>query len=203
MSLPPLFASVPVLCRANLGILKQKLLLMEVMRSVFGASKSNELYQKVCPIVHATIGQHIRHSMDHIDLAAAAAANLECREIHYDIRARGGPDEYDIEKAQIRIEHAVEHLTNVSQTFEDTTSSKPVEACFMLSGDPQEFRMPSTLERELAFSAHHAIHHMAMVKIIAVETLQIPSEALSPDFGRAPSTIVYHKIHEETTSRSG
>jgi hypothetical protein len=61
----------------------------------------------------------------------------------------------------------------------------------MLSGDPQEFILPSTVTRELGFAAHHGIHHMAMVKIIAVETLQIPPEALTPDFGKAPSTIVF------------
>lgn len=187
--MPPLLASVPMLCRANLGILNQKLFLMDVMRTNFGVSQSRELFQQVCPIVRATIGQHMRHSMDHIELAAAAA-NPEHRQIHYDIRARGGPDEYDMDHAQIRIERVVDDLTKLSETFQDT-ASKPVQACFMLSGDPQEFQMTSTVERELGFSAHHAIHHMALVKIIALETLQIPPEALSSDFGKAPSTIVY------------
>jgi hypothetical protein len=53
-----------------------------------------------------------------------------------------------------------------------------------------EYEIPSTFERELAFSAHHAIHHLAMVKVI--------SDALGVDvdenFGKAPSTIV----HEES-----
>jgi hypothetical protein len=197
MTVHPLLASVGMLCRANLGILNQKLLLMDVMRSSFGASQSRELYQQVCPIVRATIGQHIRHSMDHIELATAAASP-ENRQIHYDIRSRGGPDEHDIDHAQIRIEQVVNNLTKLAETYRDTTF-KPVQACFLLSGDPQEFQMTSTVERELGFCAHHAIHHMAMVKIIAVETLQIPPEALSPDFGKAPSTIVYDGTRSQAT----
>jgi predicted Fe-Mo cluster-binding NifX family protein len=43
----------------------------------------------------------------------------------------------------------------------------------------------------MGFAAHHAIHHMAMVKIIATQTVGLSKEELSPDFGRAPSTIVY------------
>jgi hypothetical protein len=59
----------------------------------------------------------------------------------------------------------------------------------MLSGDPMEFQLPSTVERELGFAAHHAIHHLAIVKVITQETLQLPQELLPKDFGKAPSTI--------------
>lgn len=193
MVVPPLLASIATLSRANLGILNQKLLLLDVMRRTFGALESRELFQQVCPIVKASIGQHIRHSMDHMELAAMHAADMDAtdhvHEIHYDLRRRGGPDEYDIDQAQLRIERTAELFTKLTQSLGD--SSQPVHACFMLSGDPQEFILPSTVARELGFAAHHGIHHMAMVKIIAVETLQIPPEALTPDFGKAPSTIVF------------
>ncbi len=189
MTMSPLIATIPTLCRANIGILNQKLLLMDVMRTTFGASKSRELFQRVCPIVKATIGQHFRHSMDHIELAAHAATS-DFNEIHYDLRRRGGLDEHDMDHAQLRIEQAAETLTQLAQSCGD--SSQAVQVCFMLSGDPQEFLLPSTIARELGFSAHHGIHHMAMVKIIALETIGIPVDALSPDFGKAPSTIVFH-----------
>jgi len=201
MTVPVVIASVPMLCRANLGILNQKLLLMDVMRTTFGAARSREMYQQVCPIVQATIGQHIRHSMDHIELAAqvAAADAAGSREIHYDIRRRGGPDEYDMDEARIRIQRAVDTLTDLSASSENSLENfHEVQACFMLSSDPQEFQLPSTVQRELGFAAHHGIHHMAMVKIIATETLRILPEALPPDFGRAPSTVVYHKQHESS-----
>lgn len=198
MVVPPLLASIPTLCRANIGILNQKLLLMDVMRSTFGVSDSRELFQQICPIVKASIGQHIRHSMDHIELAANAAAGSELQEIHYDLRRRGGPDEHDMDQAQLRIERTAETLTQLTQLVGD--SSQPVQACFMLSGDPQEFLLPSTVARELGFSAHHGIHHMAMVKIIAVETLRLPADALLPDFGKAPSTIVFQNSYNTNNS---
>ena len=61
----------------------------------------------------------------------------------------------------------------------------------MLSGDAEEFQLPSTIERELGFVAHHAIHHMALVKIIAIHTVGLSPTELPPDFGRAPSTLVH------------
>lgn len=43
---------------------------------------------------------------------------------------------------------------------------------------------PSTLARELAFATHHAIHHHAIIKMIATSIdYKLPSE-----FGVAPST---------------
>ena len=68
---------------------------------------------------------------------------------------------------------------------------KKVDACFMLSGDSaEEFAIPSLLGRELAFAAHHAIHHLALIKIIALgEVGGLQDTDLPLDFGRAPSTV--------------
>jgi hypothetical protein len=49
------------------------------------------------------------------------------------------------------------------------------------------------VERELGFAAHHAIHHLAMVKIIAETTLKLTPDELPIDFGKAPSTIVFER----------
>ena len=86
---------------------------------------------------------------------------------------------------------------------------RPVHACFMLSSSSLSSEqdhaaaLPSTVARELGFAAHHAIHHMAMIKIIATHG-QVgkldPVKDLPADFGRAPSTVQYdsnsssHKI---------
>lgn len=187
------------LCRANLGILNQKLDIIKVMNTEFGKDQAKILYAQVCPIVQASIGQHIRHSMDHLELAVQVAATSSNssenhQELHYDLRTRGGEDELDMEQAWKRIENVIPLLETISSSSSHGSSSRNVQAYFMLSGDPTEFQLPSTVEREMGFAAHHAIHHMAMVKIIALETLGIPKDALSSDFGRAPSTVVHDKL---------
>ena len=204
-------STVQALSRANLGILRQKLSLMGVMKTRFGDAKAKTLYAKVCPLVNASIGQHIRHSMDHLELAAQMAADrrrllggsgIDKKELHYDLRERGGEDENDIDEAMKRIETVVDLLNDISSqstatttastsTAEDDDANNLVQACFMLSADSTEFHLPSTVEREMGFAAHHAIHHLALVKIIAEQTLGIPSESLSSDFGKAPSTIAH------------
>jgi hypothetical protein len=192
----PPAATIQALCRANLGILKQKLHLLNVMRTTFGDAQAKTMYAKTCPIVEASIGQHIRHSMDHLELAsqvvASSSGSGERKELHYDLRKRGGQDEHDLEEAQQRIERVVRLLTEASQRSDNAKSNQEVQAYFVLSGDdPNEFQLPTTVEREMGFAAHHAIHHMALVKIIAKHTLGIASDALPPDFGRAPSTVVH------------
>lgn len=166
-----------------------------MLKNRFGAGESKQLYQQVCPIVGATVGQHIRHSMDHMELAIRTAGeypNLNNDEFHYDLRTRGGNDEHDIDAAFQRIDSLSDFLLEEKKAEESAlTESRPVEAFFMLTGDPTEFKVSTTTERELAFSVHHAIHHMAMVKIIAVQSLGIEKDDLPSDFGRAPSTVVH------------
>jgi hypothetical protein len=92
----------------------------------------------------------------------------------------------------VEAEKRVLGVVNVLKNLEvQEIVSRPIQAYFMLSGDPHEFQLPTTIEREMGFAAHHAIHHMAMVKIIATQTVGLSKEELSPDFGRAPITIVY------------
>jgi hypothetical protein len=72
---------------------------------------------------------------------------------------------------------------------------EPVYASFMLSSDASELELDlsSTIGREMGFAAHHAIHHLAMVKIIAVHTLGLEESELPDDFGMAPSTTRFEE----------
>ena len=180
--------TLKALTRANISILRQKTDFIQILKSRFGDEAAN-LYSQTCPIVKASVGQHIRHSMDHIELVARSVEDSNLYELHYDLRNRGGTDEFDIDMAHERIEKVCQLLTSIN--IDATYTNRPIQAYFMLSADPTEFHLPSTIARELGFATHHAIHHMAMVKVIALETLNIPNEELPPDFGRAPSTIVH------------
>lgn len=92
-------------------------------------------------------------------------------------------------------------ILGVIDTFQSINSSdaaltsSPITSYFNLSADLDEMGLPSTIGRELGFVAHHAIHHMAMVKIIAVKTLGIEESELPHGFGRAPSTMIFDEQH--------
>jgi hypothetical protein len=77
-----------------------------------------------------------------------------------------------------------------SDGFDRAVAETPVAAVFMLSGDSsEEFRLPSTVARELGFGVHHAIHHLATVRAIVLGERWLGPDQLEPDFGRAPSTV--------------
>ena len=189
------------LLQANIGVLRQKLDLMQALRTELGQEQAHEKFSQACPVVGASVGQHFRHSMDHMERVANSLEDANNTKLHYDIRIRGGNDEHDMDAAKERIQR----VTTVFRDEMDRLLAKEdaqlaentqVLACFLLSGDPEadEFLLPSTIERELGFVAHHAIHHLAMVKIITLKTLElIPSESLPEGFGMAPSTIVHEK----------
>ena len=83
--------------------------------------------------------------------------------------------------------------------------SYPVKASFLLSSNTANdkdssvngIELSSTIGRELGFAGHHAIHHIAMVKIIVAKTIGMDVKELSPNFGRASSS---HQSNNNKTS---
>mmetsp|Transcript_22642 Transcript_22642/g.33507 ORF Transcript_22642/g.33507 Transcript_22642/m.33507 type:complete len:224 (+) Transcript_22642:66-737(+) len=207
------------LIRCNQGILQQKLSLLSVLESKYGIQElSQTLFQKKCPIAHASIGQHYRHSMDHMELAVLVAAtrnemadigvDMDPITLRYDYRVRGGTLEKDLQESRKRMQsvHQILEEINCSHAPPDRNDNDAmdimdasVNASFMLSSDASgaeaEMDLPSTIGRELGFAAHHAIHHLAMVKIIAVQTLGLQENEFPKDFGMAPSTVRFEE-HE-------
>ena len=245
------------LIQSNKAILSQKLLLLDILESKYKdmaianattqCAIHNYFFTTQCPIVHASIGQHYRHSMDHIELAVLVASStttttaknaaLNNRNginhigstiigqeekgqekedesivtLNYDLRVRGGTLEKDVNETKKRIHSVMNVLdelqlqnTNHNATATNTNTTltdDAVNASFMLSsndddnggGGGGEMILKSTIGRELGFCAHHAIHHMAMVKIIAVQTLGIKEDELPSDFGKAPSTVQFEQ----------
>jgi hypothetical protein len=189
-------ATLRAVCNANRGILNQKTKLIEALVQKCGHDQANAVYTLPCKVVKASLGQHIRHSLDHIDRAVAAARfDNPSKVILYDERRRGGPDEADWNAAQKRIngiDMALQEIMNEKYEGRHSTVFDSVDACFMLSGDDTtDYILPSSVARELAFAAHHAIHHLAMLRIIC-ETKAVGLD-LPADFGKAPSTLNFHR----------
>ena len=91
------------LCRANLGILSQKLGLMEAITTKHGTEKAQDYFKMTCPLVKASVGQHFRHTLDHMELAAKLAEHpVDAAELHYDLRERGCLSEHDMQDASCR-----------------------------------------------------------------------------------------------------
>ena len=159
------------LIRSNVAILTQKIALLDLLVARHGISEASDKFARVCPLVGASIGQHYRHSMDHVELAAliasSAAANSDgassVGELHYDLRVRGGTLEKDLHMSRQRIVDVVDVFQSLRTENENAVAKTPVAAYFNLSSDDDsEIGLPSTVGRELGFAAHHAIHHMAM-----------------------------------------
>jgi len=167
---------VPLVAEAAIAVLEQCEALLESLSDEAHRQPSNAMG-------HSTIGQHLRHALDHFNaiLAVSADESGEDGPIEYDRRQRGGSIETDRAAALQGLAEARERIANLhpDRLYE------PARVRVMLSADGVEAELPSTLARELAFAAHHAIHHQAMMGAIAREQgLSTP-----PGFGKAPATL--------------
>lgn len=130
----------------------------------------------------ATIGQHVRHSLDHFSAALNA---IEDEPIAYDHRDR----DTDVEKQREVAIRTIDVLKELIHAAPGSQADRPVTVRIMLSGDGDEAELTSTFGRELAFATHHGVHHHAMIGVIATELgLELPA-----GFGKAPSTVQYEK----------
>lgn len=198
------------LIRSNIALLSQKIALLDVLVSKNKLTLATKQFGKVCPYIGASIGQHYRHSLDHIELAALVTQQRSLAvvdrdrnmvsELHYDLRVRGGTLESDLQLCRERIVNIVNVFESLQQTAttndddDDTTqlTNEPIKAYFNLSSTfTKELPLPTTIGRELGFVVHHSIHHMAMCKVIALHTLKLKESELPVGFGMAPSTLLF------------
>lgn len=133
-------------------------------------------------LMGSTIGQHVRHSVDHF---AAALRALEGEAIAYDHRERNTPIESDLAAASARIRELRDALRGIG----GSACAERVRVRVMLTSEGDEAELHSTLARELAFAAHHATHHHAMMAAIASEV----GAACPAGFGKAPSTLHHER----------
>ncbi|MBL8763421.1 MAG: hypothetical protein JNM07_04040 [Phycisphaerae bacterium] len=160
---------------------------------------TQEQYAAPCARMYgASVGKHVRHVLDHfraVIRAAPAPGRLgagarqhgreeaPCEEIEYDNRTRAVPEETDrgvALRAITEVRAALDALRGAVGMDE-----REVRVRVLLSDNGEEGVFRSTLGRELAFASHHALHHHAMIGVIANELGQPPADG----FGMAPSTL--------------
>ena len=105
--------------------------------------------------------------------------------VRYDLRERGSAAVLRRETDPARAIALLDELTARVRGLRDADLRRPLAVSFVLGrGEGTETAFASTLGRELAFCAHHAVHHNASMRQIA-EALGL---AVPPEFGFAPST---------------
>ena len=162
--------------------LTQACALLDQCHEFLGALDAEQYTLPSSRMMGSTIGQHVRHTLDHY---AAALTALSGEIIDYDHRQRDTPVENDLEVA---LDTVVKLRTDLERVPEGKLGDV-VRLRVMLDAEGSEIELGSTLARELAFSTHHAIHHCAMIASIAWEQ----GVGCPEGFGKAPSTRNYER----------
>jgi hypothetical protein len=143
---------------------------------------SAENYSRHLPVAfNACIGGHYRHCLDHF---TSLLRSIGSYEVDYDHRDRDS-----------RIESEPEFARALTQEIRLELQRRPLDSLESIvqvrcevsyaHGDSPE--MNSTFGRELAYCIAHAIHHFALISVMA-RLMEIPLHA---NFGIAPSTIAH------------
>ncbi len=139
---------------------------------------ARENYNQPCAMVFSSsIGQHIRHCVEHYEEFLSAAGDR--RELDYEKRPR------DL-KVEIDPDEAVQRLGRIRDSL-DLIVTECREIIVWDNGVTAP--ASSSLSRELQFLLSHTIHHFALISVIAsIRGLCVPR-----DFGVAPSTLKYRE----------
>jgi uncharacterized damage-inducible protein DinB len=136
------------------------------------------LYTSVNQKGNASIGQHVRHTLEFYQCLLNATDIVN----------------YDQRKRDVLIESSPEHAGTVLKEIQRQLSEESFEKQLSLeaevSADADKIiRLPSSYSRELFYVLEHAIHHMALIRVLIKD--QLPDFDLEDGFGLAYSTLAY------------
>lgn len=159
---------------------------------------SDEQYVHIAsPYVSSSIGMHFRHVVDMYSALMANDSRQQVTDIiDYDSRRRGAliEERRDIAIKELRsLEHWIMHLADAESALCDADviekqkqQSISVKSEVTLS-DSHSVIVESSLIRELIFVSSHAVHHYALIGVIA----KLQGVALSGSLGIAPATATF------------
>ena len=144
------------------------------------AEISDESYtRKIAVAFNASIGGHYRHCLDHFNtlLEAAAAGDL-----NYDHRERGTLVEND----RFAALNATRELRAAYEKINPDLLSRQLNVTCKTSYSTSGSQVsPSTVGREVMYAVAHAVHHYALIGVMAgITAVKLPA-----GFGVAPSTL--------------
>jgi uncharacterized damage-inducible protein DinB len=145
-------------------------------------SLTSENYARKVPLVfNASIGGHYRHCLDHF---TSLWRGLDRDEVNYDHRARDARLEAQPSFALAQTRHLRGMLEQLSPETLDTSVRARCEVSYAHGQSPAA---RSTLGRELVYVIAHAIHHYALISVMA----RLLEVKLPDHFGVAPSTVAH------------
>ena len=156
-------------------------LLEDVAAVVISLDSQTYVAAPMAPL-SGSIGQHVRHLVDHVAAFLQGADAGE--DIDYDSRQRGTEVEGDPAAAVAMIYRCSQRLR--AMTRRDANDRALVRS--QLSRDAEATTSWSTLGREVAFVVSHTIHHQAIIALL----LHANVSELPRHFGLAPSTPASH-----------
>ena len=141
---------------------------------------TDEVYQQSLSVASgASIGAHYRHCLDHFHcLLSGGERGL----IDFDQRQRDSELERDPEQAQ-QVTRQIRG--RLREWLEEDWDRAIVVRCKVHYATDEGQQVMSTLSREVMYVVAHAVHHFALIAIMA-KVLEFP---LPDEFGVAPSTL--------------
>ena len=129
------------------------------------------------PRVSGSIGQHVRHILDHV---AGLCATVRSGVLSYDGRERGTEIEADLSAAL----RTIRHLQGTLTQFDDCDENAPITLTAVVAHGAAPVAARSTLAREILFVISHTVHHQALIAVL----LSAAGRRVPDAFGLAPST---------------
>jgi hypothetical protein len=128
---------------------------------------------------NSSLGAHYRHVLEHF---VCLLEGLEAGQINYDLRRRNR----QIENSSLEALFATEELIRKFRTLPVSELDRKCTVVYSVGyGDSAALAVDSNVAREVMFCIGHAIHHYAILKLVAASmNVQLPYE-----FGVAPSTL--------------
>lgn len=144
--------------------------------------KQQDFCKPVKALNQATIGQHVRHTIEFFICLERGCASGK---VNYDKRNHDRLIETD-KLAALNV------LTRIKNFVLMKATNKPLLLEVNYDYSEGSFTTIETnLMRELAYNIEHAIHHMAIIRIGVHDSIDYVS--LPADFGVAPSTVRHHE----------
>jgi len=154
--------------------------LLEQLSLVIEECKEEDFAKPLDALSGSTFGQHIRHTLEFFICLYDAKNNGK---INYDQRKHDQLIETDKKLAKSLTTSIRKFLDENQEDFEVYFEANYSEEI------GQNLSMKSSFYRELAYNIEHAIHHIALLKVVVNQSLTyIP---LPENFGVASSTVRY------------